>query len=303
MRLSQLAPGLAIALISCVEPYQPELKNEVFDILVVDGHIDITDDLATVKLSRAVPLDAVIPPSQEVNATVQIEDEGGATYNLSSIGLGVYFANHLGLDASKRYRLHLYTSADSEYISDYVEMTSSPPIDSVVWKYDNGGVAIAVNTHDPLTKSRYYEWTFDEAWEYTSSFFSSYKMVDGDAFQRPYDEQIYRCWSFDQSTTILVGTTERLSEDVVRDFPITVVPGESKKLAIKYSIEVQQRVLSKAEFDFKEELEKTTESLGGMFDPMPSQVIGNIKSTNPNASSPVLGYFSGGGSFKKKTIH
>lgn len=300
MKLSQLASGIAIALLGCVEPYQPELKNEDFNILVVDGYINTTDDQATVKLSRAVPVNADIPPSQEVNATVFIEDEGGDSYNLNSIGMGIYFADHLGLDASKKYRLHLQTSADAEYVSDYVEMTNSPPIDSVVWKYDNGGVAIAVNSHDPQNQSRYYEWTFDETWEYTSSFFSTYKMVDGDAFPRPYDEQIYRCWSFDKSTTILVGNTERLSEDVIRDFPITLVPGESKKLAIKYSIEVQQRVLSKAEFDFQEQLEKTTESLGGMFDPMPSQVIGNLKNTNPNSSSPVLGYFSGGAVAKKR---
>ena len=30
-------------------------------------------------------------------------------------------------------------------------------------------------------KSNYYSWRFDETWEYTSSFFSTYKMVDGEA--------------------------------------------------------------------------------------------------------------------------
>lgn len=59
-------------------------------------------------------------------------------------------------------------------------------------------------------------------------------------------------------------------------------------------MQVSQRVLSKDEFDFKEQLEKTTESLGGLFDPMPSEVIGNIKSTTPGSSRPAIGYFSGG---------
>jgi hypothetical protein len=97
----------------------------------------------------------------------------------------------------------------------------------------------------------------------------------------------------------LVGTSERLFEDVIRNFPVAYVPGESSKLNRRYSIEVSQRVISKEEFDFKLQLQKTTESLGGLFDPMPSQVLGNIHSAS-DASAPVLGYFSGGGVSKKR---
>ncbi|HZI25111.1 MAG TPA: hypothetical protein VFD46_08545, partial [Chryseolinea sp.] len=41
------------------------------------------------------------------------------------------------------------------------------------------------------------------------------------------------------------------------------------------------------------------ESLGSLFDPLPSQVIGNIKNKN-DASQPVLGYFTGGSVTKKR---
>jgi hypothetical protein len=72
------------------------------------------------------------------------------------------------------------------------------------------------------------------------------------------------------------------------------IPGESSKIARRYSVQVEQRVLSKEAYDFWVALQKTTESLGGLFDPLPSQVIGNLWSNNPNAAEPVLGYFSGG---------
>ncbi|HEX6891531.1 MAG TPA: DUF4249 family protein, partial [Chryseolinea sp.] len=98
MKLSQLASGIGIVLISCVEPYEPDLKKETFDILVVDGYINTTENSATVRLSRAVPLDSEIEPSQELNATVNIEDEAGNTYSLYNAGLGVYFADNLGID-------------------------------------------------------------------------------------------------------------------------------------------------------------------------------------------------------------
>jgi hypothetical protein len=55
---------------------------------------------------------------------------------------------------------------------------------------------------------------------------------------------------------------------------------------------VKQRALSKEAYDFYFQLKKSTESLGGLFDPMPAQVLGNLHSDNP--AEPVLGYFSGG---------
>jgi len=301
MKLLQLACGVTIALVGCVEPYEPDFKDETFDILVVDGFINTTENSATVRLSRAVPLDSEITTSEEVNATVNIEDESGTTFSLSNVGSGVFFADNLGIDHSNKYRVHIYSQADQEYISDYVDMTSSPPIDSVVWKPDGDGISVFVNTHDPSDKSNYYSWRFDETWEYTSSYFSSYKMVDGEAIIRYPEDYIYTCWLNEASTKILVGSTDRLSENVIRDFPLTFLAAESPKLAVRYSIDVHQRTLMKEEYDFWLQLEKTTESLGGLFDPMPSQVIGNIRSTNPNAASPVLGYF-GGGSVSKQRI-
>jgi hypothetical protein len=60
-----------------------------------------------------------------------------------------------------------------------------------------------------------------------------------------------------------------------------------------YSILVKQRAISKDEFTFLEQLQKTTESVGGLFDPQPSQVPGNIHNlTDP--SSTILGYFGAG---------
>ncbi|HEX6892095.1 MAG TPA: DUF4249 domain-containing protein, partial [Chryseolinea sp.] len=175
----------------------------------------------------------------------------------------------------------------------YVPLTNSPPIDSVVWKPDRDGISVYVNTHDPANQSYYYNWTFEETWEYNSSFFSGYKMVDGEAVLRYPEDYIYTCWLSEASTKILVSSTDRLTENVVRDFPLTYLAAGSSKLARRYSINVSQRTLTKEEYDFWLQLEKTTESLGGLFDPMPSQVTGNIRSTN-NASSPVLGYFGGG---------
>jgi hypothetical protein len=71
------------------------------------------------------------------------------------------------------------------------------------------------------------------------------------------------------------------------------IPVRSQKITVKYSIKVQQRALTLEAYEFWTQLKKSTESLGGLFDPLPSQVLGNLHSAD-NSSEPVLGYFSGG---------
>ena len=56
---------------------------------------------------------------------------------------------------------------------------------------------------------------------------------------------------------------------------------------------MQQTSLTEDAYRFWDQLQKTTQNLGGLFDPLPSQVKGNIVNEN-NSEEIVLGYFSGG---------
>ena len=47
-------------------------------------------------------------------------------------------------------------------------------------------------------------------------------------------------------------STTRLSKDVVSQFPITFIPGNSFKLGVKYSILVRQIALSQSGFEYYE---------------------------------------------------
>ncbi len=69
------------------------------------------------------------------------------------------------------------------------------------------------------------------------------------------------------------------------------MPANSVKLLDGYSILVTQLSLTQGAFQYWQQLEATTENLGTIFGPLPSQFSGNIHSvTNP--SEPVFGYFS-----------
>ena len=280
-------------LFSCIEHYNPPALDEIVDLLVVDGFIDASDNSAYVRLSKATALNENNAGIPETNATVAIEDDQGNSFILNENATGGYYTLlNKQFSFSDRYRVVIDTRNSKHYYSDFIELTHTPAIDSVNWKpgFQHRGVDIHVNTHDDTNSTHYYQWTFDETWEYIASYPTSFRIQDGVVL--PLEENLYHCWSSESSTQILVGSTVQLSADVISEFRLLSIPVPSLRLSNRYSILVKQRALSKDAYDFYTQLKKSTESLGGLFDPMPSQVLGNLHSDNTN--EPVLGYFSGG---------
>lgn len=284
---------------SCVDPYQPPFTNEITNILVVDGFINTSDQSATVKLTRAVRLSDAKAPSSEKKAIVSIEEQGGAVTLLAETGNGIYSRKGIALNSSKNYRLIITAADGKKYTSDFITLQQTPPIDGVRWGTSPDGVNIYVNTHDPSGTKLFYRWNFVETWLYNSAFYSSIKLVNGAVVLRSDAENIYDCWKTVSSSDILVSSTVRLSETTIRDFPITTIPKGSQKLLIRYSLQVNQFSLSKEAYDYWQQLRKTTTNLGGLFDPLPSQVTGNVHSESDPMES-VLGFFSGGSVSSKR---
>jgi hypothetical protein len=86
---------------------------------------------------------------------------------------------------------------------------------------------------------------------------------------------------------------------VVSNTPVTFVSSTSEKFTSEYSIIVNQYALTADAYAFWVNLKKNTEQLGGIFDPQPSQINGNIHSlTNP--SQTVIGYVSVGNVTSKR---
>jgi len=75
-------------------------------------------------------------------------------------------------------------------------------------------------------------------------------------------------------------------------YPIYFIDKGSRLLGRTYSMLVQQRPISRQEYEYWALIRKTTENLGGLFDPLPSQVTGNVHN-EANSEETVLGYFSG----------
>jgi hypothetical protein len=279
--------------IGCIEPYVPDIISEQLNLLVVDGSIS-SDGNASVTLSRSVDMNtSPLSIPVEEGATVEIGSSSGKTFQLQEEPAGTYRASDLDLDADEKFTLSIKTSDGKEYHSDEVVMYETPEIDSVYWVVGASGntIEIRVNSKDKnLDSTGFYLWDCIETYEYTAAIYSKYKFVNKKAIERLLpEEDVYTCW-LDELLPSSTFDTHILTEPTIAGVPVQVVKQFSKKISVRYSILVRQRIISEEEYSFRSRLKTTTDNTGSIFAVTPASVVGNIHSVD-NPDKFVLGYF------------
>jgi hypothetical protein len=285
---------LLVLAAGCKKPYNPQVISSNNHYLVVEGMINSGNDSTIISLSKTVKISENVSTQPVTNYTVVVEGEqGGVSYTLQSRGNGKYDIGPLHLDAIKKYRLHIIAPEGKEYASDYVEVKQTQPIDSIGFMARNNALQIYVNTHDATNNTRYYRWDYSEAWRFHTRFQSDF-IVDAVTKQvrpRRSEENVYTCFTGDNSSNIIIGSSAKLAQDVIYQGLITTIPHDAEKISVRYSILLKQYALTKAGYQFWESLRKNTEQLGSIFDAQPTQLQGNIHCTSDPAE-PVIGYIS-----------
>nr|WP_262904966.1 DUF4249 domain-containing protein [Hymenobacter pini] len=277
-------------LTACLEPYVPEVIQAPHAYLVVEGSINSRGS-STIRLSRAISLSTVTSPPAETKATVFIEEEGGMRYPLTEKKAGTYTSAVLSLNAGRRVRLRVATAAQQEYVSDFTQVIVTPVIDSITWKPTGHGLQIAANAHDDTDQLKYFRWEYEETWEFATPFYSTvrYDSIKHRVVDRT--KSINKCWQTKVSTNILLATTAKLGRSQISEAPILLLPRTSDKLYKRYSILVKQYAMTKEEYNYWVGLQKNTQNIGTLFDPLPSQIAGNMHSVH-NPEEVVLGFIS-----------
>ena len=302
--MKQLLYCLLILLVTgCRERYDAPVQSPVTGYLVVEGVINSGPDSTVITLSRTTKFENK-NRVYEKGAQVKLEGEDNTQYSLAEKGQGQYIAGNLNLDANKKYRLRITATGGKVYLSDFAMVKTNPPIDSISWKIENNGLQLYISTHDPLNNTLYYQWTYDETWQITSTYFSflkyyvTHSSTKGDIYSVGYSDSstfsykpgITTCWQFNVPTSLFLGSTAKLNKDMVY-LPVTFIPAGSIKLSVLYSIHMKQYAWTKEGYAFLETMKKNTESTGSIFDPQPSELKGNIHCIT-DASEPVIGYFN-----------
>ncbi|MFI5156162.1 MAG: DUF4249 domain-containing protein [Chitinophagales bacterium] len=286
-----------VAVSGCRDPYTPPVIKGGNNYLVVGGFLN-SGGATNITLSRTRALNDTTPVPEN-SAQVSVIGSAGDVFFLTASGNGLYTYDSMVLNPFETYQLQILTSNGGKYLSDTVSVFQTPPIDSLNWNQDSTGgpgkqgVNIYVNTHDNSTPYGYYRWEYEETWQYQAAYESYFTWDRNQMIKvaRAPEDQVYNCWQNKLSTTLVVGNTRQLSQNLIYEQPVVFIPVGSQKLSVRYSVLVKQYNISAEAFDYWKNLQALTDLTGSIFDPLPSQVTGNIHNA-ANASEPVMGYIS-----------
>src|SRR6478609_5342622 len=185
-----------LVVVSCVDPFNTPLIPHEKRLLVVDGFIN-RDGPTSIQLSRTMAVnDKKGNPLPELNARLQLESNDNSSHEFVENGGGLYRIENVAIDDTKRYRIRITTRDNKAYVSDFVEVIQTPPIDSVSWEIDDlkRGIQFYVYTHDKENAARYYHWEFIETWQYHADLTTTWEYRDGVVIRNP-QQHVYDCWS------------------------------------------------------------------------------------------------------------
>ena len=284
--------GTLLSLIfgSCIRTFTAPEGAVTQNYLVVEGFINVGNDSTYITLSRSNALSDSQIVKYESGANVVIEGTNNTSFPLTEDSPGKYSCGPFNAVSTTQYRLHIVTTSGGQYVSDDVTPLYTPPIDSVTWANTLGGVTVYVNTHGDNSTSRYYHWTFNETFEFQSTFASLYVYdnVYGPVIRTDFEAH-HTCWQTDLPSNIVLASTTGLLDNTIYQTTVNFLPDSSWKLKFEYSILVQQQSIDSNTYTFFQLLHNNNDVTGSIFDAQPTAITSNIHCVN-HPSETVIGY-------------
>jgi hypothetical protein len=251
-------------------------------MLVVEGNI-ILGGITTVSLAYSMDLDDDGKIVYVQDANVRVESESGSVYEAVKVvedGVVSYQADMSDAGLDDRYRLYLVVKG-KDYESDFVPVKVAPPIDTVAYMVtgDSTEVEFYVNSRDRTNSTRYYMWSYTEAWEFNPRIYSEFRYdpFSKEIFGIADYENRFNCWQNSKSTAVLIATTDFLDEDVVYRKKLNSIGRYENRINYLYSMELTQYALTREAYLYWENIKKNSDDIGGIFSPQPSEMSGNIR--------------------------
>jgi|WetSurMetagenome_2_1015567.scaffolds.fasta_scaffold00145_4 hypothetical protein len=289
-----------IVLCTCIDPYTPKLKGYE-SLLVVEGLVTDQNTSYTITLSRTF-MEQDATPLPVTDATVYITDnEANSTY-LRPDGSGKYKTDSLQFRGitGKTYVLHILTGNGVIYESDPCTMLSIPDISSIYYEKEQALVNNGTQTEEGIGiyldskeggNTQYYRWAFEETWKFKVPYPKRYDYNMADSSFTMVKKVKEYCWKNRKSDEILLHAVYEGQPNLIQRVPVTFIASKkSDRLLLQYSILVSQYSVSKAEYEFWNNLKQVNTSGGDIFARQPYTVISNIHNIN-NPQERVLGYF------------
>jgi hypothetical protein len=310
---------LIIAFSSCRTPYEPDINTDQ-QILVVDALLTNQAGSSYVRLTLAIPYDSTgtYPPVQ--NATVYLTDNNNTVTYFEETSAGYYEPSDDGFagENNATYVLTVTTSDGHTYESAPETILPSMEPVSVYGGYDKleyltkdaFGKTIKVSENVCVT---YFDYTGENTtprFRYNSSQLVEYTLIKNMLF-------FFNCWKTETDNSLRFTNENYASSsiDVHKQEVCTSPPEISIKVkdiimnpdinssdnwiykdslidAYEYKriLEIKQYRLNDDSYAYYKEVKSQSDAEGKIFDPIISQLQGNIACAT-DASKPVFGFF------------
>lgn len=309
-------------LVSCVEEYWPELKEQDSSVLVVEGRITNLPGPYQIQLSTSSSFDEPLI-SPITGAIVQIVDNQDNSEILFEIQEGIYTTTETGIQGiiGRSYKILINTIDGESYESAFEELLAPIEIESVTvqekvrfaedFVEDNEiGFQFYVTPETSTADNKYYSWELEETFEYRSEWqivhiYNGYHQ----GFENGTDDwrwpstpdTVFYCWKTDIIKGNFTQNTALLDNSKINNFPLYFIPFNTEKMKFKYSVLVKQLRISEEAHTYLNSLIEQNENQDGLYSSLPYQIRGNVfNSTNPDNS--VLGYFMVAGISQDKRL-
>lgn len=310
MRYLSYILGICLLLLSsCLEEFTPEVVGTTKGI-VVEGNILQGSNGAQVRLTRSFDFDRRTPIPIET-ASVWIRDDQGNESQLAYTSFGLYVSDTSELKGipGRSYQLFADVPPSTRLESDWMLMQESAQLENTRFEFEEQqtedgvtkGVQVYLDAYDPSSETKYYRWEYEETWELRVPYplAATWDTQTNTAIPIAFNMRPQTCWKHVNSSTINLASTDGLVGDRVAGYPLQYISTTGSQLYIKYSILVKQFSISPETHEFWRRLKAVTEDLGTLFDPVPTEVEGNIKNMS-QTDEPIIGFFSADGYQEKR---
>ena len=298
--------ALFLAIGGCIEPFEAEtLAFE--NALVIDARI--TDKLKRheIILRRTYPFESD-DFGAERNASVQISDDSGNTFDFQEAEAGRYVSvSEFAAQPNVGYRL-LITSADGKsYVSETVVTPRSVSIKDVKTEiafndFEKEGISISLTNNIVDSGGKYFRYEYEETYKIIAPFYNPFEFDvidslffadgDNDGFEidiKPRDDDSQFCYGFQIGRDLILRDSEQNFNNSTGKFEIRFLENDDFKIAHRYSILVKQYNLSTDAYSYYSTLDDFASDENVFTDIQPGFLEGNITSLDENEL--VLGYF------------
>ena len=290
-----------LILAGCIKAYEPKLNSDSVQKYVVQGGVSSIEGYQEVNVSLTSSVDhpEIIGVS---NCQVTIIDSQNNEFSLSEFEKGVYkvWMGKESLIIGLSYKVRVITPDGETLESNFDQMPDGPDVDHVYYEIEeiptndldisHLGIRLLVNLRANNNESRYYRWKLTETWEYHSEYPIEY-YYDGQVQQEiPPDFSQMVCWTTLPIKEIFTLSTVNLSENSFDGFPLNFVENNTTRLAVLYSLWIEQISLSQDAFTYWDQLRQNSTQDGGLYSSQPIAIKGNMKNLSHDDKD-VLGYF------------